>query len=156
MSKNVKNLSVAVVKKQNAQMYKDKKTIHFENAKLLVDIVFRPSKKSLVIAEMLDVLKEAMLENQKIDSAKGIALSTMLIIKHFTSIETDAQGYNGLLDMLVQLNDGEYTPKIIESFEQIELEKMFSELSNSMELVKKQLDNDFGDTIKEAEANRLQ
>ncbi|MCM3274165.1 hypothetical protein [Paenibacillus elgii] len=136
MSKTAKNLSMSLVKKQDAQKYKERKRVNFDDAKVDVDVVFRPSKRNLVVAETLDVLQNALVENKKMDGATGIAISTALIIKHFTSIETDAEGYDGLLNMLTLLKDGDYLEKITGAFEQDELEKMFEELNKAIHITK--------------------
>jgi hypothetical protein len=140
MSNNIKNLSMSLVKKQDAQKFKDKKRVNFDNAKVDVDVVFRPSKRGVVVAEMMEVIQQAFTEQKKIDAGIGIAISTMLIIKHFTSIETDASDYDGFLEMTKLLNDGDYTSKILESFEPSELEKMFEELNTTLNMVTNEID----------------
>lgn len=136
MSKTVKNLSMSLVKKQDAAKYKDKKRVNFDDAKVDIDVIFRPSKRNLVVAEMLDVLHNALVEKRKMDGGIGLILSNALIIKHFTSIETDAEGYEGLINMLTLLKDGDYLEKIMNAFEQTQLETMYEELNKAILMTK--------------------
>ncbi|WP_010498385.1 hypothetical protein [Paenibacillus elgii] len=136
MSKTVKNLSMSLVKKQDAAKYKDKKRVNFDDVKVDVDVVFRPSKRNLVVAEMLDVLHNALVEKRKMDGGIGLIISNALIVKHFTSIETDAEDYEGLINMLTLLTDGEYLEKIMTAFEKEQLEIMYEELNKAILMTK--------------------
>ncbi|MBU7316147.1 hypothetical protein [Paenibacillus oleatilyticus] len=136
MSKTVKNLSMSLVKKQDAAKYKDKKRVNFDDVKVDVDVVFRPSKRNLVVAEMLDVLHNALVEKKKMDGGVGLIISNALIVKHFTSIETDAEDYEGLINMLTLLTDGEYLEKIMNAFEKEQLEIMYEELNKAILMTK--------------------
>ncbi|MCI1763636.1 hypothetical protein [Heyndrickxia oleronia] len=128
MSKNMKNLSLNQIKKQNTQKFKDKKRVQFDNAKLDIDLVFRPSKKNQLFTEFMEVVVEGLQNKKVFDTEVILALSVMLAIKHFTSIETNAEGYDGLLEMMSILDDGEYTKKILEEFNKTELENLLLEL----------------------------
>lgn len=140
MSKAVKNLSAQMVKRQNNQIYKHKKRIILGNYKLDIETVFRPSKIKVVIAEFMETLEQAVKDGKKIDVGIGLALSTVLVIKHFTSLVTDANGYDGLLELLTILHDGEYTDTILEAFEKEQLEKMFGELGKVLDVLNQQID----------------
>lgn len=142
MSKTTKNLSMSLVKKQDAAKYKDKKRVNFDDVKVDVDVVFRPSKRNLVVAEMLDVLHNALVEKRKMDGGIGLIISNALIIKHFTSIETDAEGYEGLISMLTLLKDGEYLEKIMSAFDKEQLEIMYEEINQGILITKEIIDKE--------------
>lgn len=147
MSSSPKNLSMSVVKKQVAQKFKEKKRINLDkNTKIDVDVVFRPTKKNLVVSTMLDIVSKAYKDSKPFDAGIGIGISTMLIIKHFTSIETDAEDYDGLLEMLVMLKDGGYTDKILNAFDPTELSTMFDELTAAFKMVSDEINTEVEQT----------
>lgn len=132
MRKQTKNLSLTTVKKQNAAKFKALKKVHLTSGGYVdVDTVFRPSKITAAAEELLNIFKEAFESNKRIDAAVGVLLSTALLIKNFTSLETDAHGYDGLLALLGELQDGNYVEEILESFEKSEIDKLFHMLKQS-------------------------
>ncbi|MVP00804.1 hypothetical protein [Paenibacillus lutrae] len=135
MSKREKNLSLQQVKKQNNQKYKELKRITFEQSKIDLDVTFRPSKVNALTADFMGIMQEALTHSKLFDAGAALSVGTALIIKHFTSIETDADDYDGLLDMLRQLKDGNYLDPIMDSFQFEEVEKIFETLKNAVSLV---------------------
>ena len=129
MNKNPKNLSLADVKKKNTKKFKTKKVVLFEDGtKVDVDLVFKPSMRTQVCSEFFDLFQYAITHGKRFDAEIGIGLSTMLIIKHFTSIQTTSTSYEELIDMMVALKDGNYTETMISAFDEQELNIMFQEL----------------------------
>ncbi|QJD84000.1 hypothetical protein [Cohnella herbarum] len=134
MRKN--NLSSLQMTKKVNDKYKRTKRVQFANGSTLdIDLLFRPSKRDDLIADLLNLVKFAFENNKKFDASIGIALSTALIIKYFTSLETDAESYDDMLNLIVALKDGEYLQDIITSFVQDELEKIFGDLKRAINLV---------------------
>jgi hypothetical protein len=140
MSKNPTNLNLSQVKKEVNSLYNDKKRVTFSNgSKIDVDVKFRPSTRSLVVAEIMDLLQKALEDKRDIGNGKFLAISTMLIIKHFTTIQTDAKTYDELLEMSVLLHDGGYTDKIIESLDKEELEEMYKQLNEAVSTLNQEI-----------------
>lgn len=132
MRKQPKNLSLTAVKRQNTAKFKALKKVHLTSGGYVdVDTVFRPSKITATAQELLAVFQEAFESKKRIDAAVGVLLSTALLIKNFTSLETDARGYDGLLALLGELQDGNYVEEILEGFEKSEIEKLFDMLKQS-------------------------
>ena len=141
MNKKLKNLSMSQVNQENAAKYKDLKRVSFDGAKIDIDVRFRPSKRTTAVSELLNVLQEAFKNNKKIDASIGVGISTSIIIKNFTSIETDAEGYDGLLALLAALKDASYLDKIVESFNEDELNTMLNEMNEAIQKVVAEFNN---------------
>ncbi|MFF2157023.1 hypothetical protein ACFVVQ_17175 [Paenibacillus chitinolyticus] len=149
MSKKEKNLSLPQVKRQNNQIYKDKKRIVLGQSKLDLDMVFRPSKTNELTAEFIGLMQQAMKEAKPFDAGVAMGLTVALVIRYFTSIETNAQSYEEHLDMLRQLKDADYLDTIMDAFELSEVERVFEEIQRSITSltaeVNKSLQNEFAD-----------
>ncbi|MDU5143615.1 MAG: hypothetical protein E6230_15665 [Paenibacillus dendritiformis] len=131
----MKNLAVKQVKKEMKDRYKEKKRVEFGgNRKLDVDARFRPSVKSDVKKELIRVLTEALEQNKPLDAGMLLGLQTMLAIKHFTSIVTDAATLDDYMEMLHALHDGGYTERILEAFDREELAALYGELNDALQL----------------------
>ncbi|MCG7406386.1 hypothetical protein MH117_03080 [Paenibacillus sp. ACRRX] len=132
----IRNLSLAQVKKEAAEKYKNTTVLTFENGtKIDVDLVLRPSKITKLKTELIDVLSDAMEQKKKLDAPTLFAIQTMLVVKYFTSIKADVKGYDGLLDMLYTLNDGNYTNKILESFDPAQLGIVYKDIDETLKLI---------------------
>ncbi|MBG9794679.1 hypothetical protein ABD76_20175 [Paenibacillus dendritiformis] len=131
----MKNLAVKQVKKEMKDRYKEKKRVEFgENRKLDIDVRFRPSVKNDVKKELIRVLTEALEQNKPLDASMLLGLQTMLAIKHFTSIVTDAATLDDYMEMLHALHDGGYTERILEAFDRDELAELYTELNDALQL----------------------
>jgi hypothetical protein len=142
MSKQPKNLSLSTLKKQNAKTYKDKKQIHFANGdKLDIDLVFQPTKVENVLQEMLQVVDEVSKRKngEDIDISVWSIVMMSSIIKNFTSIETDALGLDGLVELRKQLKDAKYYDDIIGAFDEIELNNAVAKINEMLQLMTKQI-----------------
>lgn len=131
----MKNLAIKQVKKEMKDRYKEKKRVEFgENRKLDIDVRFRPSVKNDVKKELIRVLTEALEQNKPLDAGMLLGLQTMLAIKHFTSIVTDAATLDDYMEMLHVLHDGGYTERILEAFDRDELAALYTELNDALQL----------------------
>ncbi|WII36271.1 hypothetical protein [Paenibacillus thiaminolyticus] len=131
----MKNLSIKQVKKEMKDRFKEKKRVEFgENHKLDVDVRFRPSLKNEVKKELIRVLTEALEQNKPLDAGMLLGLQTMLAIKHFTSLVTDAATLDDYMEMLHVLHDGGYTEPILEAFDREELAALYGELNDALQL----------------------
>ncbi|PZM65164.1 hypothetical protein [Paenibacillus dendritiformis] len=131
----MKNLAIKQVKKEMKDRYKEKKRVEFgENRKLDIDVRFRPSVKNDVKKELIRVLTEALEQNKPLDAGMLLGLQTMLAIKHFTSLVTDAATLDDYMEMLHVLHDGGYTERILEAFDRDELAALYTELNDALQL----------------------
>lgn len=131
----MKNLSIKQVKKEMKDRFKETKRVEFgENQKLDVDVRFRPSLKNEVKKELIRVLTEALEQNKPLDAGMLLGLQTMLAIKHFTSLVTDAATLDDYMEMLHVLHDGGYTERILEAFDRDELAALYGELNDALQL----------------------
>ncbi|RXZ83373.1 hypothetical protein EBB07_06045 [Paenibacillaceae bacterium] len=139
MSKTLKNLSLQAVKTENTKRYKDKKRIQFDQAKLDVELVFRPSKRDEVIAEYISVFQDAIKNGTALNESGLFAVTAALIVKHFTSLETNAATYPELIELLAALKDGDYLDKILGSFDELELQRMIEQFSQANTLITEEM-----------------
>ncbi|MDG0874534.1 hypothetical protein L5D93_19715 [Paenibacillus thiaminolyticus] len=131
----MKNLSIKQVKKEMKDRFKETKRVEFGgNQKLDVDVRFRPSLKNEVKKELIRVLTGALEQNKPLDAGMLLGLQTMLAIKHFTSLVTDAATLDDYMEMLHVLHDGGYTERILEAFDREELAALYSELNDALQL----------------------
>ncbi|WCF06973.1 hypothetical protein NDS46_21910 [Paenibacillus thiaminolyticus] len=131
----MKNLSIKQVKKEMKDRFKETKRVEFGgNQKLDVDVRFRPSLKNEVKKELIRVLTEALEQNKPLDAGMLLGLQTMLAIKHFTSLVTDAATLHDYMEMLHVLHDGGYTERILEAFDRDELAALYGELNDALQL----------------------
>ncbi|WP_019420060.1 hypothetical protein [Paenibacillus sp. OSY-SE] len=155
----LKNLTLTQVKKETNEKYKPKKQVVFDNnTKVDVETVFRPSRKNKLKAELLRILTEALTTKQPFDAGLILGLETMLAIKYFTSLKTDAETFEQYMEMLHLLNDGDYTEKILDAFEIDELHMLFEELDAALGVFNQAIDqelekwnNEHADTEKDTE-----
>ena len=127
-------LSAASVQRSNRAAYRKTKRIDFETAHLDVDLVFRPSGKRSAIAEFLQAMHEMLEAERRIDPSMGLLIAAALLIKTFTTLTTNAQGYRDLLELACALEDGGYLGTILNAFEPAELEKFYAELNEAIRM----------------------
>ncbi|BFH15704.1 hypothetical protein WJ0W_003479 [Paenibacillus melissococcoides] len=148
----MKNLAIKQVKKEMKDRYKEKKRVEFgENRKLDIDLRFRPSVKNDVKKELIRVLTEALEQNKPLDAGMLLGLQTMLAIKHFTTIVTDAATLDDYMEMLHALHDGGYTERILEAFDRDELAALYTELNDALQLFNRAMEAELA-KAKEADA----
>jgi hypothetical protein len=144
-AKQAKDLSLSSVSKDNEKKYKETKRVDFPNGtKLDIPLLIRPTKVQLIIAELIDVMKEGAVEGKTFDLSTVLILRTAILIKHLTSISIDgnAQGYDGLMSLFLELKDGEYIEPIIQAFDINEIAKIDSKINEAMEFLAKELKKD--------------
>lgn len=150
MSKKQKNLSLNLIKEQNTEKYKNKKRVHFDDGLYIdVDTVFQPVKIENVINEFGEILQEVGGAGKSIDIGASLVIIATLLIKHMTSLETEAADYNGILELAGELKNGEYFDKIIESFDEVEREKAFEKIASTLEKLKENLEKLASDNAEE-------
>ncbi|CAH8716445.1 hypothetical protein M5W83_02195 [Paenibacillus thiaminolyticus] len=148
----MKNLAIKQVKKEMKDRFKEKKRVEFgDNRKLDVDVRFRPSLKNEMKKELIRVLTEALEHNKPLDAGMLLGLQTMLAIKHFTSLVTDAATLDDYMEMLHVLHDGGYTERILEAFDRNELAALYGELNDALQLFNRAMEAELA-RAKEANA----
>jgi small nuclear ribonucleoprotein (snRNP)-like protein len=144
-AKQAKDLSLSSVSKDNEKKYKETKRVDFPNgAKLDIPVYIRPTKIQLIIAELIDVMKEGAVEGKTFDLSTVLILRTSLLIKHLTSIsiDGDTKGYDGLMNLFLELKDGEYIEPIIQAFDINEIAKVDEKINQAMEFLARELKKD--------------
>jgi hypothetical protein len=144
-AKQAKDLSLSSVSKDNEKKYKETKRVDFPNgAKLDIPVYIRPTKIQLIIAELIDVMKEGAIEGKTFNLSTVLMLRSALIVKHLTSIKIDGdtQGYDGLMSLFLELKDGEYIEPIIQAFDINEIAKIDNKINEAMEFLAKELKKD--------------
>ncbi|TVX97966.1 hypothetical protein [Cohnella terricola] len=130
------NLSAAEITKQVDVKYKKTKRVQFEDGHTIdIEMLFRPSKKDALIVELMELLQSSYEKEKKVDAAVGIGLTIALVVKCFTSLETDAQSCEELLSLIRTLKDGGYLDTILAAFEQTELDSIFNDLKIAIDKV---------------------
>lgn len=132
---NVKNLSLSKVKKLDAQKYQNKKQILFNdgNTKVDVDLVFRPSKKNEVIADLLKLIQSKVEQQENVTGDTITAVMLCLIIKHFSSIDVKgANSFDDYLEMFQLLTDNNYLSPILQGFDPQELHSCIDEVNKQI------------------------
>lgn len=132
---SVKNLSLSQIKKQDAQKYKNKKQIMFDdgNTKVDVDLVFRPSKRNEVIANLLKLIQGKTEKEESVTGDTITAVMLCLIIKHFSSIDVKgADDFDDYLEMFQLLTDNNYLSPILQGFDPQELQSCIDEVNKQI------------------------
>lgn len=133
---NVKNLSLSQIKKEDAKKYKDKKQVLFNDgaAKVDVDLVFRPTKRNEVVADLLKLIQTMVKKQESVDGDSILAVVLCLIVKHFTTI--DVKGVNTFddyLEMFTIMTDNDYIFPILQAFNPQELQITIDEVNKNLE-----------------------
>lgn len=142
-TKKTSDLSLAGMKKKDSQTYKEKDRVEFPEGKVDIELNFRPTKKMVLIAELIDVLKQAVFDNKQIDANNSLAVEIALIMKHFTSLNIsglEANNFDGLVTLFSLLSDNGYLEPIMKAFDPVELEKLFNEIKESLIQYKKDVE----------------
>ncbi|MEK4289374.1 hypothetical protein [Paenibacillus sp. FSL P4-0502] len=133
MSKTVKNMSLGQITKENEAKFGNTVRVTFDGGVTLdVDQKFRETKSDKLVQELLKVMAEGMDDGKEITDGVGVTLMTAMTIKHFTSLETDSSSFDDYIVLVNTLQDGGYLNKILESFDKVEFEKLFSTITLKM------------------------
>ncbi|RXZ78201.1 hypothetical protein EBB07_29545 [Paenibacillaceae bacterium] len=110
------NLKLNQLKNKVDKKYNGKKRIDLgDNFKIDIDTVFKPSKKNEVLHEYASLFQEMLKKKTVYSDSNLLTVITALIIKKFTSLETDAKSYEEVIEMMEILLDGGYLNKIVEA-----------------------------------------
>lgn len=136
---NLKNLNLKTVKKENDLNYNKVKTVKFgESTKVDIKQVFKPSILDKLCAEFYNVWLKAYQQKKDTTEKSLIGIGTALILKHFTSLETDAETYDELGELLFDLQDSKYAEPIMSAFDKEQLKVAFDLLGEAASVL---LDN---------------
>lgn len=142
MTKNIKNLTGAELKKQNKALDAQKEfTIEIggEEYKLTHDIVFRKTKQIKLIEDLIEYFS-AGAENPEI-LEMATPYTALLVIKHFTSLEV-SNDIQDALALLAVLMDLEVLDKIIDKMPEEETKKLFDVLTETVGNMSKGFENE--------------
>jgi hypothetical protein len=131
MSK-VKNLSVAAIQKEHAKEFNVRKEVHLDGYVLTVDKVFRPTKITAMLREMVEQITDLRQKGANIDDFDFTTYGMLLTIKHFSSVDIP-KTIEKQLQVLEAMIDKEYLLPIVESFEQTEMAKIHQAVANLSE-----------------------
>jgi predicted HAD superfamily phosphohydrolase len=137
----IKNLSPTEIKKQVKKLKEQGEfyiTIGEEEYLVKHDEVFLNSKIHKVLDDLILLFNEGRNRNELMEVATPY--TTILIIKHFTSIEVP-DDIDGALDMMTALIDLEAMDKIINALPESEVVKMYEKIAGVMENVKSTLED---------------
>lgn len=127
--KNVKNLTITELKKKNKEL--DSQTEHEikigeDVYKIKIDDVFRQTKQHKVLDDLIDFFNEGNSRIELLDLATPY--TTLLMIKHFTSLEV-SDDIDKALDLLEVLIDLDILGQIVNLMPESEVTKMYEVLS---------------------------
>lgn len=149
MTKDIKKLTGAELKKQNKVLDLQREftvTIGEQEYKLSHDVTFRKTKQSRLLEDVVAFFTEGVNRPDILEVAT--MYSTLLILKHFTSLEVsdDISEALALLDVLIDL---EALDQIVNELPENEVTKIYELLSKTV--------NNMEESIIEAqeEANRI-
>jgi predicted HAD superfamily phosphohydrolase len=137
----IKNLNPTEIKKQVKELKKQGEffiTIAGEEYRVKHDEVFLNSKIHKVLDDLVELFNEGRNRNELMEVATPY--TTLLIIKHFTSIEVP-DDIDGALEMMEALIDLEVVDKIINALPEGEVVKMYEKIAKVMENVKGTLED---------------
>lgn len=133
---NVKNLSLSHIKKEDAKKFKDKKQVLFHdgNVKVDVDLVFRPSKRNEVSADLMKLMQGKLeLNPEEVTAETSLAVILCLIIRHFSTLDVKgAETFDDYLEMFKIMTDNGYLSPILQSFDPQELQSTIEEVSKNL------------------------
>jgi hypothetical protein len=140
--KDIKKLSPAVIKEKREELDAVQEfvvNIGGDDYTLTHDIVFRKSKQHKVLDDMIDFFTEVA--NRDMGYLElASPYTTLLIIKHFTSLEVP-EDVTEALDLLVALVDLEALTKIINALPVEEVVKVYELVTETLENFKQNLDD---------------
>ncbi|WP_064198977.1 hypothetical protein [Brevibacillus brevis] len=131
----VKNLSFSHLKKEDAKKFKDKKQVLFNDGatKVELDLVFRPSKRNQVIADLYKLSQEKAQKSESVSGEMISAAMVSLIIKHFTTIDVkDLKTLDDYVELFIIMTDNDYLSPILNSFDRVELQSMIDHVNDQV------------------------
>lgn len=149
-----KTLTLGAIKKENAK-YKETKRIQLDSKNHLdVNTKFDPDTKALAKAQFIQLIFDKLIEitnesyidgefDIKLHEEKSeeylsanilLGIQTSLMIKHFSTLSVEAKTYEDYVDLMTQLGKYDYTQDILNGFEKQEIDKLFEEFSNEIDV----------------------
>jgi predicted HAD superfamily phosphohydrolase len=141
MAQKIKNLNPTEIKKQVKKLKEQGEffiTINGDEYRVTHDEVFLNSKIHKVLDDLVELFNEGRNRNELLELATPY--TTILIIKHFTSIEVP-DDIDGAIDMMNALIDLEVVDKIINALPEAEVVKMYEKISGVVENVRSNLED---------------
>lgn len=141
MTKNIKNLTGAELKKQSKALdVKKDFTVEIggEEYKLQHDVTFRKTKQIKLIEDLIEFFSAGAEKPEILEQATPY--TALLVIKHFTTLEVPNELEDALI-LLGVLIDLEVLDKIIEKMPEEETKKLFDVLTETVENMSKGFDN---------------
>ena len=140
-----KKLNLNAIKKVTKKYNKQKKayiSLDGENLEFCVDIYFSPEKRTKLIQKIIQNINYL----KDVDESVYISYTLFLIIKYFSDINfVKENDFSKQLSILTDMINAEVFNDIIDKFDSKEIEKLNSELAESMkraqELVKELIKN---------------
>jgi hypothetical protein len=137
----IKNLNPTEIKKQVKKLKEQGEffiTVNGDEYKVTHDEKFLNSKIHKVLDDLVELFNEGRTRNELLELATPY--TTILIIKHFTSIEVPDE-IDGAIDMMNALIDLEVIDKIINALPEEEVVKMYERISGVVETVRSNLED---------------
>jgi hypothetical protein len=141
MAQKIKNLNPTEIKKQVKKLKEKGEffiTIGEEEYRVTHDEVFLNSKIHKVLDDMVELFNEG--RNRKEVLEVATPYTTILIIKHFTSIEVP-DDIDGAIEMMNALIDLEVVDKILNALPEEEVVKMYERIAVVVNNVKSNLED---------------
>jgi predicted HAD superfamily phosphohydrolase len=141
MAKKIKNLNSTEIKKQLNKLKEKGEffiTVNGEEYRVTHDMVFLNSKIHKVLDDMIELFNEGRNRNELLELATPY--TTILIIKHFTSIEVP-DDIDGAIERMNALIDLEIVDKIINALPEAEVIKMYEKISVVVNNIKNNLED---------------
>ncbi|MBD2846439.1 hypothetical protein IDH44_14655 [Paenibacillus sp. IB182496] len=141
MTKTQKNLTLGYIERRNDSEYREHRRLNL-NDEVKLDIArrFKPSVRDDVVADYLAAIQDAAQRGLPLSERGLLAVAAALIIKHFTSLRTNATGYAELATLLAKLQDSGYLEPILAAFDPEELEQMNRQIQRANELLTEELE----------------
>ena len=127
MSKT-KSLSLATLKKTDAQKFGSKKQIIIDGYSLVVDEAFRPTKVQELVSEYLD--KVLYVTQNEIEFSKWFDYILLLMVRHFTSLEIPSD-FESQVSAWKLLIDTDYFVQILDALNQEEMQKVWNAIKDA-------------------------
>lgn len=123
MSK-AKNLTLAAIKKEDAKQFNAQKQVEIKGYTLTVDKVFRPTKITAMLREMVEKISELKAKKVSIEQLDFTTYGLLLTIKHFSSVDIP-ESIEEQLRVLEIMVDNDFLVPIVNGFEPEEMEKIY-------------------------------
>lgn len=118
-----KKLTLSAIRQEDAKKYSRIKQIFIDDYTLDIDVVFRPTKIRDLLIELVELVDYGNEKNIKISNDLIAEYYSLLIIKHFSSLEIPDE-IEDRLRVIGILIDNDYIARILDNFDEDELNKV--------------------------------